>query len=389
MDALYAKTISLLNIFVKKAGYEDATNVGGFDDETNVGSAVQAIRPEQVEIPESFKVSMDISNKQFNLDNFLSIDDKDLLTIRTYLNSTMKPDDYNMQLLRQLSGNKFQEYAAYMNAYGGIDRGEFNINTLNSISDKDTELIRQYINNTSEFFDMDVLRNLTSTKAYYYIDYHLKPVFEGKDSGRGTGRIVYDLGDRVIKLAHNDAGMYQNTMESRIASRSNLFTDVYEVGPKNKWIISEKVKPMSPGEFAVRTGIPANITNITNNGNTAKIKSLKNEELDRLALRYDMEEDAKELLKQMAFLYREFGTILGDVINPEHWGLSGDGRLKLYDYGLDYSGHQKFYDSSGTVKAGPTKEEAEALSKFMDKSKQISALSRNLTTSKATFWILS
>jgi len=369
MNVLYAKTIAFLDIFVKKAEEYD-------DEATNVGGTVQAITPQEIETPDDFKVSADIYNKTFNLDNFLSIPDDDLRTIRTYLNNTLRPGDYNMETLRQLSGGKYQEYAAYMNAYGGMDRGEFNINTLNSISDKDVDLIRDYIQKTSESFDMDVLRNLTSTKAYYYIDHHLDPVSEGKDAGRGSGRIVYNLGDKVIKLAHNDAGVYQNTMESRIASRNDLLADVYEVGPKNRWIVSEKVRPMSPDEFAIRTGIPPNITD---KGNTSKIKTLKNEELDRLALRYDMEDDAKELLKQMAGLHREFGTIVGDIINPEHWGISEDGTVKLYDYGLDSSGHDKFYDKeTGLFKAGPTQEEADALNRFMDRSKQISEEHENL-----------
>ena len=250
----------------------------------------------------------------------------------------------------------------------------FNIDTLISLDEYSK--IKYYIENLLEpkDFSLDVLRKLPDISIGIYLNHMLTPVSGGKNDGMGSGRIVYDLGDKVLKFAFNQSGMYQNTMESRIASRSPYFADVYDVGPKNQWIISEKVIPLESGEFSVITGIPEALTV----GNAGKISKMTAQIFNELVIRYELEDDAQQFLKDIYKIHKDFGTIVGDTINPEHWGKASDGSLKLYDYGLDKSGYSELYDELGLTKEGPTEEEENQLLEFLNKNKELSQEHKNL-----------
>lgn len=210
-------------------------------------------------------------------------------------------------------------------------------------------------------FNIEFLKTIKDNKNIdFYINSLLKPISSGKGQGIGSGRIVYDLGDKVLKYGYNDSGIYQNYQEARIANRHDKFADVYELGPDAKWILSEKVQGFSsPDEFRVYTGVPVEAIK-----ESSVVRQLDQEMLEYLRARYDLEPDALDFIRDFANIHRNFNTIIGDLLNYEHWGVANDGSVKLYDYGLDKEGYDKMYQ--GGVFKGNIEDEEVELNKMLD-----------------------
>jgi hypothetical protein len=177
-----------------------------------------------------------------------------------------------------------------------------------------------------------------------------KNVAGGKEEVPGTGssRQVFDIGnDRVLKLAKNKAGIAQNTMEMRIQNSNPLFAKIFDVDKKGLWVIAEKITPFKSGEFEDFTEIPEIINE--------KEFINKFHKLDEATLR-DIKKDlrlsdkATIILKQMIMAALKYNLLLGDTLDPKHWGLNSSGEMKLYDYGLDNKLFDTYYDSTGQVK---------------------------------------
>lgn len=210
----------------------------------------------------------------------------------------------------------------------------------------------------SEFFEefnLDKLKKLTKEdpkEASEYIGDHLIEVATGRGGGIGSSRIVYHVGpSEVLKMAYNPAGVYQNGMEARISGRNPLLSKVYDIGDRYLWIISEKVTPINEGQFYAETGLTRDI--ISDPFFRSSIIRLTPDLLEQLRIRFDFEPDTLEFIQNAHKLIRDFDVIPGDSLNPDHWGLSSSGGIRLYDYGLDSSGFGRFYNSSGRLREVP------------------------------------
>jgi hypothetical protein len=167
----------------------------------------------------------------------------------------------------------------------------------------------------------------------------------------GSSRQVFDLGDKVLKIAFNSAGVAQNHMEARIQNASSLLANVYDMHPKSLWIISEKVTPFKPGEFESFTGIPDELAKDKEARQT--IARPTPDTLAELSHYYGLNVKSLELLYEISKLQNKFNIIISDMMDPIHWGKNKNGELKLFDYGLDKSLHSIHYDRSGFVRRKP------------------------------------
>lgn len=205
-------------------------------------------------------------------------------------------------------------------------------------------------------FDLNFLKLLNKPEHILsYAKEYLNLVSGGKFSevtggGLGSSRQVFDLGDKVLKVAYNSAGLAQNNMEARIQNASPIFAKVFDMHPKALWIISEKIKPFTSDQFSIVTGIPKDIMNSKEFKQI--IGRLTPENLDYLRARYDLEEDSLNLLKEISKSRGKFDIIMGDLLDPEHWGQNEQGDLKVYDYGLDRTLFDTHYQD-GIVRTEP------------------------------------
>ena len=94
----------------------------------------------------------------------------------------------------------------------------------------------KYIKLFEEYYDdLSNLKTFKSRKDY---------MSNKEILGKGTGRIVYDIGDNVIKLAKNKKGVAQNIIESNPSIKNkygNIVSSVLDYDKDGKWLIQEKV----------------------------------------------------------------------------------------------------------------------------------------------------
>jgi len=167
----------------------------------------------------------------------------------------------------------------------------------------------------------------------------------------GSSRQVFDLGDKVLKIAFNSAGVAQNHMEARIQDSSPLLANVYDMHPRSLWIVSEKITPFKPGEFESLTGIPDELAKDKEARQT--IARPTPDALAELMHYYGLNLKSLKLLYEISKLQNKFDIIISDMMDPTHWGKNKNGDLKLFDYGLDKSLHNVHYDRSGFVRRKP------------------------------------
>lgn len=160
--------------------------------------------------------------------------------------------------------------------------------------------------------------------------------------GIGTGRLVYDLGDKVLKVAHNRSGIAQNFNEARIQDASKFFTKVFDMHPKALWIISDKIHGLKPGEFERITGIPESIT--AHHEDRELIGRITPDNLELLKNRFNLNDRAVSFLHEIAKARGAFDIIMGDIFDPTHWGWNDKGELKVFDYGLNKSTYDQLYN---------------------------------------------
>lgn len=155
----------------------------------------------------------------------------------------------------------------------------------------------------------------------------------GKGEGLGSGRAVLDLEqDKVLKVAWNDNGNYQNIQEARIQNRTDIFAKVFDMHPKGFWLISEKIIPFQGAdEFIRETGLSPGHINI------AFRRGVKDPEgLQRMKQQFSLSDQALELLEKIVLNRAAFDLLHDDMKDPTHWGVSIiDGKVKLFDYGAE------------------------------------------------------
>jgi hypothetical protein len=216
---------------------------------------------------------------------------------------------------------------------------EFNLELLDT---KTRDILHREQFNYEEFSELQTLKEIKE-----YADKTLFPVSsEGKP---GSSRMVYDLGNEVLKVAINHAGIAQNNMEARIQNRNPLFAKVLDMQQRAIWIIAEKIYPFrNEEEFTYHTGIPTELLNsqwFTEVLHYYKFRKGIVKDLKK----YNLSDDAIEILSNIGDII-SMGVISGDARNPEHWGLNKQGELKLFDFGLDSTMHSTFYTEEGFLR---------------------------------------
>lgn len=189
-------------------------------------------------------------------------------------------------------------------------------------------------------FNLDAFKNLKDFQAASNYVLAMLPVL-----GRGSSRIVYDLGgDKVLKLAFNDAGIAQNSLEARLTGRTPFFAHVYDMSPKGWWIISEKITPFKTAqEFTDYTGLEMPL--LRDYG----YERLTTEERQEFKDYYGLNDRHMELLDSIVHMLRTYNLIGGDTTSIKHWGLNNNNELKLYDYGLDKTLFETFKETVNPI----------------------------------------
>lgn len=194
--------------------------------------------------------------------------------------------------------------------------------------------------------------NETIQKLTNYADRHFPLI------GYGSSRRVYDLDKtKVLKVAYNEAGIAQNFMEARIQNSSIYFAKVYDMHPGAFWIISEKVNKINPDEFETITGVPYNIMNkfiSQDPDNRLSIAKMTPETAKELSDKFNIGPNGIKFLNEVSKMRGQFDLIFGDTFNPNHWGINTNGKLKIYDFGLDRTMYDNFYYDTGFLRSDPT-----------------------------------
>jgi hypothetical protein len=193
--------------------------------------------------------------------------------------------------------------------------------------------------------------NETIQKLTKYADLHLSLI------NFGSSRRVYELdNDRVLKVAYNEAGIAQNFMEAKIQNDSEYFADVYDMHPGALWIVAEKIGEIDPNTFEVITGISQSLMIRINQNLDTRLGVVRiTPEIAReLSHRFNIGQKGIKFLNDISKLRGKFDLIFGDTFNPKHWGINADGKIKLYDFGLDSSVYDNFYHDNGFLRTDPT-----------------------------------
>jgi hypothetical protein len=132
--------------------------------------------------------------------------------------------------------------------------------------------------------------------------------------GRGSGRVVYDLGNgRVVKAARNMKGIAQNMEEHRISSAddSGLFAKVYETSGDYRLLIMDKADRIR------------NVSYIWN---------------------YFQAKSGREFyqVKKIRDISEKYGLLIRDLGRAANWGHIG-GRPVIVDYGFTQKVRKRYY----------------------------------------------
>jgi len=137
--------------------------------------------------------------------------------------------------------------------------------------------------------------------------------------GKGSGRIVYDLGNgKVLKSAKNMKGIAQNIEEYRIAlaDNSGLFARIYDMSGDYRFLIMDKADGIRDISHVWK------YFHVRSNNELYQLRILR-----EISVRYDL-------------LIRD----LGRAVN---WGLI-NGRPVIIDYGFTRDVRRKFYKTAKT-----------------------------------------
>ena len=155
----------------------------------------------------------------------------------------------------------------------------------------------------------------------------------GNKLGEGSSRVVYAIDtSKVLKQAINAKGVAQNNAELKTVTNPHfkpLVAEIYDYDPAGEWLVSEIVRPMKGGEFEKQTGI--SFKNFMDGVAYREGKSYQNRMGDWVGDDYRENEFVVAAYELMQFEE----TQRADLFNEEHWGVTGDGRIVVLDYGYN------------------------------------------------------
>ena len=161
--------------------------------------------------------------------------------------------------------------------------------------------------------------------------------------GSGSSRIVYKvLGNLVIKLAKNPAGIAQNRQESdgHLASY-DIANFPLDSDPNDKWIFTRLAKKITPGKFFQLVGIKWPEYNIA-------LRNWENENKGRGHIYFQypaMREkiDNNDFFQEVTSLAGDMGLSVGDLNKINSYG-EVDGKIKIIDLGLTADIYKEYYE---------------------------------------------
>lgn len=175
--------------------------------------------------------------------------------------------------------------------------------------------------------------------------------------GFGSSRRVYEIdNNKVLKVAYNDAGIAQNFMEARIQNSSEYFAKVYDMHPGAFWILSEKIEKLDPNNFEAITGVSQDVMKRLDKDLDTRlgVAKMTPEIAEELSNKFKIGPGGIKFLNEVSKLRGKFDLIFGDTFNPDHWGINEEGKIKLYDFGLDRTVYDNFYHDNGFLRSDPT-----------------------------------
>lgn len=134
--------------------------------------------------------------------------------------------------------------------------------------------------------------------------------------GKGSGRVVFDLGDgKVVKAAKNIKGLAQNIEEFRIAmvDDSGLFARVWDVSEDYRYLIMDKAERLR------------DISQVWNYFSVGSNNELY--QVNRI----------REVTEKYNLMINDFGRVV-------NWGEIG-GRPMIIDYGFTRQVRKRYYSS--------------------------------------------
>jgi hypothetical protein len=161
--------------------------------------------------------------------------------------------------------------------------------------------------------------------------------------GEGQGRLVYKLGGgKVLKVAKNPGGMGQNQAEAHVcdgsSEASDLFPNVFQVGPNNFWLVTEEASPMTPQAFESLTGLPWKTFQSGLKG-AFESKALNVSDFDKQNY---IEASRNPFFSRIVRIIQECKYEPGDIAKLDSWGVIG-GQPVILDSGFTEAVNQAYY----------------------------------------------
>ncbi len=181
-------------------------------------------------------------------------------------------------------------------------------------------------------FNINNLKKLqTVPEIYEYIKQYLRPM------GRGSSRMTFLLSSgKILKVAKNDAGLDQNQAEVDVFTNpatKDVVARIFDYDPKNKWLVSELVKPLTWDQFEA----------VTRWGWEEFVEALKSELKGSGVREGDIPKHMQKWFDSVIQMVKANKLSLGDLTVDDHWGKTASNRVVLLDYGLTYDVGDKHY----------------------------------------------
>lgn len=149
----------------------------------------------------------------------------------------------------------------------------------------------------------------------------------------GSSRTAYLISsNKVLKVAMNEKGFAQNEAEVDVytsPASKPITTKIFDYDPYFKWVKSELVRP-----FTDENNANEEFEKKYNISFTEFVAILRNFSKTKSLEVQNGNKEFMSFLKSVIQTKNATDLVLGDIIDPKHWGMSTDGRIILLDYGF-------------------------------------------------------
>jgi hypothetical protein len=157
--------------------------------------------------------------------------------------------------------------------------------------------------------------------------------------GEGSSRTVFQMSDQlVLKVAHNDKGIAQNSAEMLPGAQRPCTNNVIVADAKGKWIVVRNNEKITKDDFEKIMGYSFKDFMGT------LFSKFNNESDDWPLPKNHSEVEKSEFFKSIASLVFDNDLLLGDLDKIDSWG-EIDGRVVLRDYGFSKFVHRTSYST--------------------------------------------